>query len=397
MAKILIYQLYPIAWPNGLPEMTRHIKTIADLGVDFIWVSPLYPSPRFDHGYDVSDYKKVDPRFGSMQDFDNFVKEAHRYGIGVVMDLVLNHTSTQHSWFRNNPEFYCWSNTERNGWRNLFDGGSAWRYDRRHSQYYLHLFHEEQADLNWFPKGKINDELVEEFRNIVDFWTRKHGVDGFRLDMPQSINKDLSSKTLEFSDLLFGDEAAEVVNAVFGRYNSDLFLISECFDPTFGEIIDYYAKNTPISGLFNVMLKETIREGEEVFREAFEKSVQNENFILDLESHDSARFTSASGWDASKILRMMFESSADAICLYQGQELGLKNPGKDELPDEQMLALDAQTAMRVRCGSNPDDERPFSRANARIPIPTDQYDIQRKGVNSCLNRAMSYIDAWKQR
>ena len=403
MAKTLVYQMYPIAWPTGLKGMTDHLKMVAELGVDFVWVSPLYPSPRYDHGYDISNYTSIDPRFGTMADFDAFVKEAHRYGMGVMMDLVLNHTSTQHPWFRSKPNYYCWSKTDRKGWKNLFDGASAWKYDAEMDQYYLHLFHEEQADLRWFIDGELNQELVREFRDIVHFWLKEHKVNGFRLDVPQSLNKDLSADDLDFEDLIkigedsSHDQAVQVLNAVFGRaHGEDYLLIAEGFDASFGDLADYYYANTTIDYVLNVLLKEQIDISNEVFNIAFEMATSNNNVIVDLESHDSPRFTSRSGRSAKDILTMLFHSRADAICLYQGQELGLENPSKEELPDEAMIALDAQTAMRVARGASPDSERANSRANARVPLPTDQYQIQKNDSHSVLNLVFDLVTEWKQ-
>ena len=141
MAKILVYQLYPVAWKTGLKGMIEMIPRIARLGVDYIWFSPLYLSPRHDQGYDIADYKVIDPRFGTIEEFDIFVEIAHRFGVGVLMDLVLNHTSTEHRWFKESPEYYCWSKEPPMAWENLFDKGSAWEYDENRGYYYLHLFH----------------------------------------------------------------------------------------------------------------------------------------------------------------------------------------------------------------------------------------------------------------
>ena len=108
IAKTLVYQLYPIAWKD-LNAMTEHLSILKYFGVDYVWISPLYLSPRFDHGYDVAEYKVIDPRFGTMAEFDHFVEKAHSLGIKVLMDLVLNHTSVSHEWFRTRPWYYYWS------------------------------------------------------------------------------------------------------------------------------------------------------------------------------------------------------------------------------------------------------------------------------------------------
>lgn len=380
MGKTLVYQVWPIAW-NGIDAITKHLKRIKDLGADYVWLSPIYRSPRFDHGYDISDYMTVDSRFGTMQDFDDFVATAHKLGIGVLMDLVLNHTSTHHRWFREHPDYYCWDKSIRTGWKNLFDGGSAWEPDPVNEACYLHLFHKEQADLNWFPKGKLNRSLVREFRKIVKFWLG-HQVDGFRLDVPQSINKDFSSKKLEFTDLLFGDKAIKVINAIFtGIFTPKTydgkkpFLIMECFDPTYGKIVEEYARKTPVDFVMNVMLKSEIDKSLDEFKHSLALSVKNPHFMLDLESHDSPRFTSRSRLSATRIAKLLFNSGAKGVCIYQGQELGLSNPSKAHLPDASLLKLDAETAMRHAGGVPLDQLRPLSRANARVAIPTGRYGI----------------------
>lgn len=403
MAKTLVYQLYPIAWESrgGLQAMTNHLDIIKYLGADYVWLSPLYPSPRFDHGYDVSDYSEIDKRFGTMKDFDAFVKKAHSLGIGVLMDLVLNHTSTEHSWFKDYPECYCWSDTDRPGWHNLFDNGSAWQYDEERGKYYLHLFHQNQADLNWFPNGKLNLDLVAMFQTIVRYWNGLHEVDGFRLDVPQVINKDLTKDQLDLDDLLVGEQAVKVINAVFrGKYGKKLFLMMECLDPSYGEITKYYTDRTPINFATDMLLKDDAPP-------VIGRLTQNPQFMLDLESHDSPRYMSRyssfkpfcpdSNYDPIGVMLddCFRHYGLKAFCLYQGQELGLVNPSKEELSDEEMLALDAKTAMQAKRGESLEELRKTSRANGRIPLPMDEYDKQLQNPESCLRRMRDTIKRWK--
>lgn len=387
MAKTLVYQMYPIAWEKygGIPAMTEHLYRIKEnLGeVDYVWVSPLYLSPRFDHGYDVADYKAIDPRFGTMDDFDKFVKTAKELGMGVLMDLVLNHTSTEHKWFTEHPEYYYWRDEDMPGWHNLFNGGPAWE-QTEDGKYYLHLFNKKQADLRWYDDdGELNKPLVQEFNGIVDFW-KGHGISGFRLDVPQAINKDFSDEELTLETLIFGDKAIDVMAAVFEdeTERDDLFLVMECMDPTFGEVINYYSyegytRGIPLSFVMNMLLKDECRLEKYIpkrvsqhrLEDLIENHARNPHFMLDLESHDSPRFLSRDVMDYNDMLRTMFESDVQGICIYQGQEFGLSNPTKEELPDELMLELDAQTAMRYASGESLDALRPLSRANARVPLP----------------------------
>ena len=186
----VIYQIYPRSFADSnrdglgdLPGILSHLDYLADLGIDAIWLSPFYPTPDADFGYDISNYLDVDARFGSLADFDSLVSECHRRGIHVVLDLVLNHTSDQHPWFiesrssRDNPRraWYIWRD-HPNHWQASF-GGNAWEFDPVTHQYYLHLFTKEQPDLNW-----RNPAVREAMLDIFRFWMDR-GVDGFRLDV----------------------------------------------------------------------------------------------------------------------------------------------------------------------------------------------------------------------
>jgi len=190
-----IYQIYPRSFQdtNGdgvgdLPGITAHLPYVADLGVDAIWISPFFTSPMKDFGYDVSNYRDVDPTFGTLTDFDRLVAEAHRLGLKVLIDQVLSHSSDQHAWFkesrtsRTNPkaDWYVWAEarpdgTPPNNWQSVF-GGSAWSWEPRRRQYYLHNFLESQPDLN-FHHEPVQTQLLDEVR----FWMER-GVDGFRFD-----------------------------------------------------------------------------------------------------------------------------------------------------------------------------------------------------------------------
>lgn len=385
MAKKLIYQLYLFGFVGGpqsaLYKATKHLARVKEAGADAVWIGPIFKSPWKDHGYDISNYFEIEPRFGTMADFDQFVKTAHSYGLEVLIDLVLGHTSKEHPWFHDpnfRDKFYCWSEEDRSNWENLFDGDSAWAHDEESGKYYLHLFHPDQADLNWFPDGVdhgINQELLWRFQTIAHFWLSSHYVDGFRLDIPQTINKDLRADSLKLNDLIFGARAAEVINEIFR--NIDCLLIMECMDPTFGELVDYYWSETKVDYVLNILVKNEIADGEEHFRDVLNQSVQHPGFMLDLESHDSPRFISR-GVTVAEMINYLFDSGANAICLYQGQELGLDNPTEEELKNSKMIELDAMTKMQFDMGEDIADLRPISRANARVPLPLEEYDRQEK-------------------
>jgi alpha-glucosidase len=186
----VIYQIYPRSFLDtnadgfgDLPGITSRLDYLADLGVAALWLSPIYPSPDADFGYDVADHTAIDPRYGTLADFDMLVEEAHRRGLRIILDAVLNHTSDQHPWFlesrssRDNPkrDWYTWRPAPNN-WISMF-GGSAWEYDQVTGEYYYHMFAREQPDLNF-----NNPQVRQAQLDLLRFWLER-GVDGFRLDV----------------------------------------------------------------------------------------------------------------------------------------------------------------------------------------------------------------------
>ena len=194
----VFYQIYPRSFADGNGDgigdfkgITEKLDYLADLGVDGIWLSPHFPSPNWDCGYDVSDYCDVAPEYGTLNDFKTFLGEAHKRNIRVILDLVLNHTSDEHSWFveskssRDNPkaDWYVWADTPPNNWQSCFDG-EAWTYAPERDQYYYHYFMKQQPDLNWH-----NPQVKEAMWNAARFWLDL-GVDGYRLDALGTIYED---------------------------------------------------------------------------------------------------------------------------------------------------------------------------------------------------------------
>ena len=199
--KSVVYQVYPRSYQDSnndgigdLPGLTSRLAYIKDLGADVIWLNPIYKSPDKDNGYDISDYRSIQPQYGTMDDFEELLQKAHVLGLKIMMDLVVNHTSDQHKWFqeskksKDNPyrDYYVWRDPvdghEPNNWGSYFNG-STWKYDETTGQYYLHLFAEGQPDLNW-ENPKVRDEVWD----IMRFWLDK-GVDGFRMDVINLISK----------------------------------------------------------------------------------------------------------------------------------------------------------------------------------------------------------------
>ncbi len=198
----VIYQIYPRSFMDGngdgigdLAGITSRLPYLKDLGIDVIWLSPIYASPNDDNGYDIKDYRAIMEDFGTMADFDALLAAAHRMGLKIVMDLVVNHTSDEHPWFiesrrsKENPyrDYYIWrpgkDGKEPNNWESCFSG-PAWQYDAATGEYYLHLFSKKQPDLNW-ENPKVRDEVFD----LMTFWCDK-GIDGFRMDVISLISKD---------------------------------------------------------------------------------------------------------------------------------------------------------------------------------------------------------------
>jgi len=198
----VVYQIYPRSFQdsNGdgigdIPGIIQRLPYLKKLGIQVIWLSPIYQSPNDDNGYDISDYQKILPEFGTMADVEEMLQVAHQLGLKIMMDLVVNHTSDEHDWFKasrktkNNPyrDYYIWRDPvdghEPNNWLSDF-GGSAWTYDQQTEQYYLHIFSKKQPDLNW-----DNPVLRNEIYATMTWWLNK-GVDGFRMDVINLISKD---------------------------------------------------------------------------------------------------------------------------------------------------------------------------------------------------------------
>src|SRR3954453_22542137 len=193
----VVYQIYPRSFADGngdgigdLAGIAAHLDHLAALGVDVIWLSPIYPSPQDDAGYDISDYRDIDSTFGTLAQFDDLLARVHGHGMKLVMDLVVNHTSDEHPWFVDSRaggekrDWYIWRDRPNN-WRSFFSG-SAWEFDEQRGQYYLHLFSTKQPDLNW-----ENPDVREAVYAMMRWWLDR-GVDGFRMDVINFISKDPS-------------------------------------------------------------------------------------------------------------------------------------------------------------------------------------------------------------
>lgn len=210
--KSVVYQIYPKSFMDAdgdgigdLQGIIQKLDYLADLGVDVLWLTPIYESPQKDNGYDISNYYAIDERYGSLEQFDLLIREARKRNLKIIMDIVVNHTSTEHEWFKRSRQsvdneyrdYYIWKEPkegrEPNNWESKF-GGPAWKYDGKTQQYYLHLYDETQADLNW-----ENPAVRKNVCDIMHFWLGR-GVQGFRLDVINVISKDQ-----DFPDDKLGD------------------------------------------------------------------------------------------------------------------------------------------------------------------------------------------------
>ncbi len=371
--KSTIYQIYPKSFydSNGdgigdLKGVKEKIWYLKELGVDYIWLTPFYVSPLNDNGYDVEDYKNIDPRFGTMEDFEEMVKEANKYGIDIILDMVLNHTSTEHKWFkkaltgdRKYKDYYIFKKPkegkEPTNWISKF-GGSAWEYVEEFDEYYLHLFHKTQGDLNW-----ENPEVRKELYDIVNFWIDK-GVKGFRLDV---IN--LISKPEEFKDDLTGDGRKyytdgpkvhqylkELNKNTFGN-KKDIITVGEMSSTDIENCIKYSnPREKELSMVFNFHhLKVDYKDGEKWSLMDFDfielKKILFEWQIgmaegggwnaLFWSNHDQPRVVSRFGNDekylkeSAKMLGTAIHMLRGTPYIYQGEEIGMTNPYFDKIED----------------------------------------------------------------
>lgn len=393
--KVLVYQLFPGSW-GSIRMMTMMLHRIAALGADYVWLSPIFASPWKNHGYDVSDYYRINPKLGTIQDFDEFVRAAHAIGLKVVIDLPIDSTSIEHDWFFTEPHRYVWNDKFNPTKQNVTNHDPAWQPEN--GEHYLALNHPAQATLNWFRNGVLNRGLVECFKKIMCFWLFDHSVDGFRLESAQLLN-DVSPTETKLNDLLIGQRAVRAINELSNLYGGKApFLIMDLIDPTFGKVCDYYSQETDVEFVTNRVLKSTVvsrsKAPLENLRRKVNHQAKNSKFMLDLESHDAPRFTSRSGLNPLEILNFMFTSKAQAICLYQGQELGLRNPENLSMLD--IMTLDSKTEFQhVKNQASIESLRQNSCANARVPIPLDEYARQESDPSSVLANTIALVQKWK--
>jgi alpha-glucosidase len=339
----VIYQIYPRSFQDSdgdgvgdLRGIEQRLDHLAWLGVDALWLSPFYPSPMHDFGYDISDYKGVDPVFGSLEDFDRVVAGAGERLLRVLLDLVPCHTSIEHPWFREHPDWYIWSDAPNN-WSSAF-GGSAWT--KRDGRYYLHSFYPEQADLDW-----RNPELVAAMQDAVRFWIDRGGA-GYRVDAIDRLLKDAQLRDDPPANEPFGlplrDDESELA-LTYSRNAPDtgaaLAKIREAVDDALlvGEVYLPSAKWQPyldhLDAAFAFELLHAPWDAEHLHA-AIAASTARPGAAWVLSNHDFGRLVTRFGPENARAAALMLLTLPGPAFLYQGDEIGLGDgPGGERAYD----------------------------------------------------------------
>lgn len=384
--EIVAYQVYPRSFydSNGdgigdLPGLIEKLDYLKELGIDLIWVCPIFDSPNDDNGYDIRDYKAILDEFGTMEDCDRLIEEVHKRDMKIIFDLVVNHTSDEHEWFiesrssKDNPyrDYYIWHEGDEEGnrpnnWESIFSG-SVWEYDEQTEEYYMHVFSKKQPDLNW-----ENPAVRQDVYSLINWWLDK-GIDGFRVDaishikkregfpdMPNPLNKDVvpsydGHMNQPGIDKFLTELAAETFN------NYDIMTVGEANGVSIKDAEQWVGEE---SGYFDMIFQfEALglwgeRDGEVFdlrdYKQVLTKWQEGLDGIgwnaLYIENHDLIRAVSAMGDDSTlrktsaKALGMMYFFMQGTPFIYQGQEIGMTNVQFDELTDYD----DIQSVNRAR-------------------------------------------------
>lgn len=416
----VVYQIYPRSFydSNGdgigdLKGITEKLPYLKELGINVIWLSPVYQSPNDDNGYDISDYEAIMTEFGNMDDFDEMLSKAHSLGIKIVMDLVVNHTSDEHRWFiesrssKDNPkrDYYIWKDgkdgKEPNNWGSCFSG-SAWQFDETTGQYYLHLFSKKQPDLNW-----ENEKVREEVFAMMNRWCEK-GIDGFRMDVISMISKDqsfpdgpiyggihgsfescingprvheflqeMNKKVLSKYDIMTVGECAGVTVEEAKKYansdGSELNMVFQ-FEHTgldHGENMKWSTKRLPL-----VPLKENLSK----WQKGLNGAAWNSLYFC---NHDQPRIVSRLGSEKEEYRELSAKCIATCLhmmqgtpYIYQGEELGMTNTVFNSVEDFRDLeSINAYYELTKKGIISAEELFPKlshqSRDNARTPMQWD--------------------------
>ena len=419
----VVYQIYPRSFmdSNGdgigdINGITEKLEYLQELGIDVIWLSPVYQSPNDDSGYDISDYQAIMTEFGTMEDFDRMLSRAHELGIKIMMDLVVNHTSDEHAWFVeskksvDNPyrDFYIWrkgkeDGSEPNNWGSCFSG-SAWKYDPQTDMYFLHLFSKKQPDLNW-----DNPDVREHVFDMMNWWCEK-GIDGFRMDVISLISKPEGLPDGVPGENGYADSGCangphvheylkEMNKKVLSHYN--LITVGEASGVTLEEAKKYAsADGSELNMVFQFEHVGSGPEGNNRFgkwdshkmslpvwkkilskwQTGLEGKAWNSLFLA---NHDQPRSVSWFGNDSAeyreisaKMLATCLHMMQGTPYVYQGEELGMCNAYFDKLEDYRDIeSLNAYKELTETCGVSHEEMMGYlkriSRDNARTPMQWD--------------------------
>ncbi|ABS41478.1 glycoside hydrolase family 13 protein [Clostridium botulinum] len=407
------YQIYPRSFKDSNDDGIGDIEGIIskldylkDLGIDIIWICPMYKSPNDDNGYDISDYKAIMDEFGTMEDFDKLLQKAHEKGMKLIIDLVINHTSDEHKWFiesrssKDNPkrDFYIWRDgkdgKEPNNWESIFKG-SAWEYDYNTEQYFLHLFSKKQPDLNW-----ENENVRKELYKMINWWLDK-GIDGFRVDAISHIKKEKGLKDIPNPKNLdyvpsfekhmnvegIQKYLKELKENTFDKY--DIITVGEANGVNISEAPQWVGEK---DGKFNMIFQfehldlwdvdrkeqSTIKKLKEVlskWQEGLEGVGWNALFI---ENHDIQRVVSTLGddknfWEeSSKALALIYFMQKGTPFIYQGQEIGMTNVKFEGIEDYNDIKTINIYKEKIKKGIPKDQALKYvwetSRDNSRTPM-----------------------------
>ena len=449
----IAYQIYPRSFMDynndgvgDLKGIISKLDYLKDLGIDVIWICPMYKSPNDDNGYDISDYQDIMDDFGDMNDFDNLLKEVHKRDMKLIIDLVINHTSDEHEWFieskssKDNPkrDWYIWKEgkegKEPNNWESIFKG-SAWEYDENSKEYFLHLFSKKQPDLNW-----KNEDMRNAIYNMINWWLDK-GIDGFRVDAISHINKEEGLLDLENPDNLkyvpsfskhmnvdgIHEYLKEIKENTFDKY--DIMTVGEANGVNADEADLWVGEE---NGKFNMLFQFehldlwncdngksfSIRNLKNIWNKWQVNLATNGWNALYIENHDVTRIVSSWGDDkkylneSAKALGLVYFMHRGTPFIYQGQEIGMTDVKYDNISEYDDVrtknqykelvefGIEESKALDIVSASSRDNTRTpmqwndslnggFSKGNPWIKVNPNYMDInvenQMKDENSILN------------
>lgn len=407
------YQIYTRSFMDSnndgigdLQGIISKLDYLKDLGIDVIWICPVYKSPNDDNGYDISDYQDIMSDFGTMEDFNELLSEIHKRNMKIIIDLVINHTSDEHPWFiesrssKQNPkrDWYIWregkDNKEPNNWESIFKG-SAWEYDENTKEYYLHLFSKKQPDLNW-----ENEDMRNEIYKMINWWLDK-GIDGFRVDAISHINKEEGLVDMDNPDNLkyvpsfdkhmnvegIHDYLRELKENTFSKY--DIMTVGEANGVKAEQATDWVGEN---DGKFNMLFQFehidlwnssefNLPNLKKVWNK-WQVNLENDGWnALFIENHDITRVVSSWGDDtrflkeSAKALGLLYFMHKGTPFIYQGQEIGMTNVKFNDINEYDDIRSINEYNQLINQGMSPKDALEHiwntSRDNTRTPMQWD--------------------------